>query len=388
MYTTIWTYVWDFLDDGVDEVLRFLKTEIGLDAISLATSYHTVEHLRPHTRGRRFFNSYEAAVYFKPDLSLYEETHLKPNVSPLASGAVNPLKLISNKCKEHELKLISWTVCLHNSHLGRKYPDCTERNAFGESYPPYLCPSNLAVRNYIKALLKDLSRNYDFMGLELESLSFGGFGHFHGHEKIGFELNNVTVFLLSLCFCQSCQQRAKDMNIDTNSLRQKVKKLLADVFSSGEPLKVKFEELLADKAPELQSYLEMRQDSISSLIREVKAEVETPIFAIDMGDPKVSGLNLKEISNVADRVEILCYSASEQAVSDSISKVKGTISTAENLTTGFSCYYPASPDQATLQRNVKKAFGLGATGFSFYNYGIMPKPNLTWVKEAIKSLKG
>lgn len=387
MYTTMWSYVWDLIDDGVDEVLSLLRNEIGLDAISLATSYHTVEHLRLHTKGRRAFNSFDASVYFKPDLALYEDTHLKPNVSPLASGDANPLKVISDRCQAHGLKLISWTVCLHNSHLGRKHPDCTERNAFGDSYPPYLCPSNFAVRNYIKALLKDLSQNYNFMGLELESLSFGGFGHFHGHSKVGFELNHTALFLLSLCFCQSCQARAQDMSIDVNSLRHKVKELLIEVFDSGESPKISVDELLSDKIPELKAYLKMRQESLISLIKEVKAEVNSPIFVMDMGDSKVNGLNLKEISNIADRIEILCYSASEQAVANSVDKVKSMTSTAENLTAGFSCYYPASPNRDTLQRNVKKAFEMGVSGFSFYNYGIMPKPSLNWVKETIKGIK-
>jgi len=51
-YATMWTYPWDLLDDGVEDVVGRLREQVGLDALSLATSYHSVEHLRPHTRGR------------------------------------------------------------------------------------------------------------------------------------------------------------------------------------------------------------------------------------------------------------------------------------------------------------------------------------------------
>ena len=47
---------------------------------------------------------------------------------------------------KHGLKLVSWTVCAHNTRLGLLHPECTVRNCFGDSYPHALCPANDQVR--------------------------------------------------------------------------------------------------------------------------------------------------------------------------------------------------------------------------------------------------
>ncbi|MBT5536075.1 hypothetical protein HOK31_23590, partial [Candidatus Poribacteria bacterium] len=84
-YTTMWAYPWDLLDDGVDDVVRRMRDDIGLDAVSIATSYHSVEHLRPHTKGARMFSTVDGGIYFQPDASLWRGVSLQPNVAPLAA---------------------------------------------------------------------------------------------------------------------------------------------------------------------------------------------------------------------------------------------------------------------------------------------------------------
>ena len=53
---------------------------------------------------------------------------------------------------------------------------------------------------------------------------------------------------------------------------------------------------------------------------------------------------------------------------------------------GTCAYPPASPTAETLAANVKAVTELGVRAVSFYNYGIMPKRNLQWVKAAIESI--
>ena len=53
---------------------------------------------------------------------------------------------------------------------------------------------------------------------------------------------------------------------------------------------------------------------------------------------------------------------------------------------GTCAYPPASPTAETLAANVKAVAGLGVRAVSFYNYGIMPKRNLQWVKAAIEGI--
>ena len=71
-YASMWAYPWDLLDDGLENVLPRLRGEIGLDAVSVAASYHSVTQLRLHTRSpRRIFSTNDGAVYFQPDSALW-----------------------------------------------------------------------------------------------------------------------------------------------------------------------------------------------------------------------------------------------------------------------------------------------------------------------------
>ena len=56
IHTTMWTYPWDVIDEGVDRVIGSLKEEVGLDAISLSTVYHTYDELRTHMPGKKLFS--------------------------------------------------------------------------------------------------------------------------------------------------------------------------------------------------------------------------------------------------------------------------------------------------------------------------------------------
>ena len=53
---------------------------------------------------------------------------------------------------------------------------------------------------------------------------------------------------------------------------------------------------------------------------------------------------------------------------------------------GLCAYPPASPTAETLAANVEAVARLGVRAVSFYNYGIMPKRNLQWVKTAIEGI--
>jgi len=352
-----------------------LKNDVGLDAISVATSYHSVDHLRPHTKGQRIFTSHESAVYFKPDDNFYKHTYIKPNVSPIA-GDGNPLREISDISDKIGLKLISWTVCLHNTWIGRTYPQAASRNVFGDVYHAYPCPSNPATQEYLLALTKDLSFNYNMYAIEVESLSFGGFGHFHAHSKIGFDLGNAGLLLLSLCFCPNCVERGKVAGIDVDAIINEVKNYLLEAFSSGSPV--------ADDAAStidgLSEYLKVRETTMTTLIKTLKSEITPQLFFMSMGDV---GINAKEVGAIADRVETLCYMPSPDGVEN---RAK---TTAERfgcdmgkITVGLQAYPPASPDGRTLEQNVRRALNVGVEGFSFYNYGVMPKKCLDWVKNA------
>jgi hypothetical protein len=382
-YATMWAYPWDFLDDGAETVARRLREDVGLDAVSLATSYHTVEHLRLHTRGRRTFQSFDAALYFRPDPNLWRGLALQPNVSPLTVDA-NPLERVCAVAERVGLKVESWTVCLHSSHLGRKHPDACERNVFGDPYPPHLCPSNPDVRAYATTLVRDLAANYPLYAVELESLHYGGFGHFHGHEKIGVELGHVGRFLLSLCFCESCRTGAKSAGVDVDAAASVARSTLERIFAQGAPVAEHVDDIIGD-SPELAALLAWREKIVTSLTDEVKKSAGNAfLVAMLAGDPRFTGLNGKAVAEFADALELLCYTAQPEIVEQQVAQATTRYCAADDLIVGLSAFVPHTPSKGVLEANVRRAFRMGVRGFSFYNYGIMPERNLEWVASAVR----
>ena len=61
---TMWTYPWDLRDEGYDAVLHKLREEVKLDAINLASAYHTFDMLRPHLPANNTLEVSQAAIYF------------------------------------------------------------------------------------------------------------------------------------------------------------------------------------------------------------------------------------------------------------------------------------------------------------------------------------
>jgi hypothetical protein len=385
-YTTMWAYPWDMLDDGVNDVTRRMRDDIGLDAVSVATSYHSVEHLRPHTKGARMFSTVEGGIYFQPDPELWRDVSLQPNVAPMAS-ARNPLADICAAADRAGLKVESWTVCLHNSHLGRQNPTACERNVFGDVYAPHLCPSNPHVREYITTLCRDLATNYSLYAVELESLSFGGYGHFHGHAKVGLEIGAIGRFLMSLCFCDSCRDVGAAANIDMDAVADTARAGLLAIFEHGGPgipgKPILVRDVLAEN-PALAALVDARRDVVTSLTQSVKDAVgDTFLVSMQIGDTAVGGWDADEIADIADAIELLCYTAKPDVVEAMVSGASSEKCQPDDLIVGLSAYTPHTPSPKVLIRNVRQALRMGVRGFSFYNYGIMPERNLGWVGEAV-----
>ena len=385
MYSTIWAYLWDLCDDGIVESVRYLRNETGLDAISVATAYHTFQQLRPHRPGRKLITGDSAAVYFRPDSSLYSGTSIQPHVAPLARGS-NPLQTLAGACANQGLDLIGWTVCLHTSQLARTYPRYAQQTAYGDNLGWILCPGEEEVRTYVTALCNDLVANYGIRRVELETCNYGGYGHSHYHTKDGVPLGTVGNYLHSLCFSPGCMDRAKQRGIDAGGLRSWVRRQLDQVFATGQPLEGEVPSFV-EANPELAGFQEMREEAVTSLIGRIKEDSGAPeVSFLLMGDRWTSGIRPEKIAGVCDLLGSLAYTSSPEIVEE---RVKGDLERSgiepRQLVVGLQAYPPAAADAETLAAVFARARECGAEQFSFYNYGIMPRPNLDWIRRCVRS---
>ena len=262
--------------------------------------------------------------------------------------------------------------------MGTSYPDCAQQNVYGDYYNYGLCPANPQVRAYAIALSQELE-NRGIEIIEIESLSYMGFGHSHYHSKFGIDFGSAKA-LIDLCFCSSCRQSGEELNIDINSLADQVKSALDTVFSQGKT-NLSWQDYL-DKIPALTNYIHMQEQVVESLLGAIRKAVGCELDFIMMGN----GLNTGRIANICDKVEVLAYTADPEQVKSIVQSTVQRIDSVDQLLTGYSVYGGTTPDVETLKQTVCTAVEAGVKHVSFYNYGIMPPDRLDWVRQAIRQM--
>ncbi|MBT3603161.1 MAG: hypothetical protein HN521_08855, partial [Candidatus Latescibacteria bacterium] len=131
IHTTMWTYPWDLNNEGYSTVLDKLKNEVGLNAINLASAYHTFDMLRPHLSKGNHLQISQAATYFQPQIDLYHNTCIKPPTSTWM-GNDNWWGKAAEEAVRMGLDLNSWTVFFHNSNLAQQHPTCAIERCTGD----------------------------------------------------------------------------------------------------------------------------------------------------------------------------------------------------------------------------------------------------------------
>ena len=395
MFNSLWTYPWDLIDLGIEESLNEIK-ETGLDGISLATSYHAGRFLQARSPKRKAYFPEDGTLYFTPNLENYQHLLIQPEVAPFVNENKGYLDELFDKAHKYGLKISAWTVTLHNSRIGKKYPEVAVRNAYGDVYYYNQCPSNEAARNYVKALITDLTTQYPYYALELESLNFMGFFHEYHHEKDGVGLTAKDDFLLSLCFCDSCKQRAQKEGLDITQAQKVVKKWIEESCSRELPQNDDREFMARglkyfSDTPAVYEYLKWRSTVVTSLAEELQALVPDRIklYFLSLLTPDKSwlfGVDFKEIGRVNDGIVVCCYDTDAKQVGLNMKKSIREIEDSTDILTGLRVFYPEVHNEAELVDKVRKAYRAGTKGYLFYNYGLIPQQRMNWIKKAIEAV--
>jgi len=383
MRLAMWTYPWDVLDLGVDRVVADLTGRAGLNAISLATSYHAGHFLQARSPNRKSYFPEDGVVYFRPDPARWVGHRILPQVGDLL-GQGDVLRDLIRRRDADGLKVHCWTVGLHNTRLGMAHPEACARNAFGDPSYFSLCPSNSDVRAYLVTLVADITHSYRPDIVELETPGFMGFVHGYHHEKDGVGLTATEQFLMGLCFCPACIARAKQSGIDGEAARTLVRDLLIEAAARPEPLLDKAEPAISAN---IQAYAALREETVTSLIQEAKAAAhgDSKVHVIDDLAPKLTGQNLSATARASDGALVCAYDMEPSAVSASVSAARKSVGADRQLGAGFRVFVPEIGGAAGLAARVGAAVRAGADGLNFYNYGLIPAARLDWIGAAVKA---
>ena len=92
MRFAIWTYPWDVLDLGIDQVVADVRDRAGLNGINLATSYHAGRFFQPRSPRRKTYFPEDGTIYFQPDANLWADRAIVPKVADLVTERGDALR--------------------------------------------------------------------------------------------------------------------------------------------------------------------------------------------------------------------------------------------------------------------------------------------------------
>lgn len=397
MNSALWVYPFDLLDEGADAALTDIA-RLGVTGISLAATYHAGRLLLPHNPKRTVYFLEDGVAYFHADLSRYDRLTLEPKVADIAVDR-DPFAIAREASARRGLQISAWTVCLHNSRLGRQHPDKTMHNAFGEAYTYALCPSHPDVRAYVLALCEDVAATCRPSALELEAFGFLSYEHNSHHDKLTFPLDAARVFLLSACFCEHCAERMRGAGLDPGRLSDIFRSELKAYFETGGPprfrTRTEVDEYLAGcLGPDaLDRLLAVRQDIVQSLIAELRQRIPSglPIHWQCAPSPytggAAAGLSLGGVRAFVDAFIVNLFMHDEDAMRSELRDARRSADDGTPLIANVRAHAPDSADAASFLRKVRVLKEEGIQGIRFYHYGLVPRSHLEWIRRAMEVLE-
>ncbi len=382
----MFAYAWDIAECGVGRsVDEFL--DLGLNAVTMAASYHAGKFLRPRGHGKICFPE-DGTIYFRHDPDRYGA------IRPLRNTLLDERDVLREICDSDAIEVNAWLVLLHNTRLGSLHPQACVENAFGDRLIYSLCPSSPDARAYACALAADVSHAYPVKGLSLETPGFLPPVHGYHHEFGLVRPNAWLDNLLGLCFCPHCLERAGAAGLDGHRLRGRVARdveaYLAGHVDHPEDMAEAF--WLADVATdrEFVAYLGVRCDTVSSLVAELRDAIRNdvtlaviPSVARPTAQAWYEGSDLGALARTAGCVEACFYEPSIDRIAADLADVGRRIAGAGTLR---GVLRPAWPDLETpdaLRDAVRLLESAGVDGISFYNWGFLRPRNLDFLRQAL-----
>jgi hypothetical protein len=386
-YRAIYAYAWNLADEGVDGVTGRVAA-LGINTITVAGSYHAGKFLQPHGRSGKVFFPEDGTVYFNPDPARYG------TIKPVLNSLVRERDVLREIVGTSQMATNVWLVLLHNSRLGELHPHSTVRNAFGDRYVYSLCPSAPDAREYAIALCRDVTDNYPVSGISLETPGFLPYAHGYHHEFAMVRSNAWLDRRLGLCFCDHCVRGAEGAGIDARGLQARVREDIETYLAGGIDLPADMAEAfwLSDATSDrtLASFLNWRCEVVTSLAREIRANVRTdatvaviPSVARPTAGAWYEGSDLRALADAAGIVEACFYEPTAERVRADVYDTRRRLSGAGTLR---GILRPGFPDFESRNELVAAALALreaDVSGIAFYNYGLLRSSNLRWIADAL-----
>jgi len=280
--------------------------------------------------------------------------------------------------------LVSWTIGTHNTRLGLLHPELTQQNVYGDRIPHALCIGNSEVREYLKALCRDLATNYPLWGIQLESFGWMGFAHGHHHERDLVGLNSFEQELMAHCVCPACSDNATKAGVEMAKVKATIKTVLDGTFREAPQRPKNHPHSMAElesHSPEVKKFNDWRKTFSDSFIVEIKTEsLKGTSCRLLLQSPFDAAL-----AAVADGFACGAY---QKTPAETLKICRaGHAAVPKNWEGLFQCFIqlgmgiPESEKQ--LHGIIEAVRGGGCNGINFYNLSESPPKMLGWLKNIL-----
>ncbi|MBL8227862.1 MAG: hypothetical protein JNL98_05275 [Bryobacterales bacterium] len=361
---SVWMNAWDLDGREPAEVIEALR-RAGMNSCSLALSYHGGRMLLARHPGRVVYEQPDGALYFRAGLARFPEP-LVPEVSDLGRVAEDFLR----ECRHSGFDAQAWIVLCHNDALGRRSPEYTVENAFGERYHYALCPAQPAVQDYCVELCRQAASVEGIRGLDLEALGWLGYEHAGLHDKRGVPLPAHAAWWLSICCCPACRVGTGDLR---GELCERIRTWLRNPWQTQE---CGFEEVA-----------EWRASVQLTLLRKIRAAAGDATLNVRTAqDRRFSGgksnLRLEEMAGLAHEATFTFFGASETAMASGLNQLPHSPAIQRNG--GFAFVAPDCNSAEDIRKRISLLRDARLDGWGFYGFGMASPTQWNWLIEALK----
>lgn len=388
------TFPYTFFRQNPAAVLPELQ-EYGFTGINLALNYHASRDFLLR-QGPALEYLVDGFHYYRPRIEKYPSRAVKPNPKDCLIDN-QMLDSVIKIGEELNFEINAWAVFMHNSAIGYEFPHLSVTNCFGNHFLSELCPSSLEIAGYIEGLSSDLASR-GITALAIESLHFHGAHHGEHHERFFLEMSEITSFLFSLCFCDSC---VANFHGDGLALKARISQLLQPFLQDSDPwlgMSITKENLATVVGGEILQYLASREATVANRYREVaqiakahgvqtKFIDQAPLIPGSEGAPLekswLVGIDNTLIDKAIDIYEPLIYRKSPDEVAAVARHYRSELNS--EITAILRPTFPDNRSMESLHDKVALLRENSIEDIDFYLLDAMRPRDLGWIKSALTS---
>jgi hypothetical protein len=391
MIRAINVFPWDLAIEGVEPGIESIR-RLECDTVALSVNYHRARLFRPRQPGLGFH--YRALDWLDLDAGAECTEVLRSLVNPDPAQR-EVAGRTREECARRNLRFTATVIGCHNTTLGLARPEWSVCNAFGNRHTFSLCPANPEVRRYLCDLVGVVCRQLSPDAVLLDSFTFLDAVHREHHELMFVDPGAAARHLLSLCFCPFCMDSFSDAGRVQALARRVVEAALHDSRGERTPEFDREEQCaLLHEFPELLEIEAKRKQTVSTLFQRmgeiasahnVQTDSSSGLLARPCARSWTEGTALTNRARVCRHIYVQSHFPSAALAAQDL-RWAATLVPAAQLVQATMVGEAHIPSGAELAVRAAHAVELGAAGVCYYNYGLLNKRRLEWIRDANREI--